>query len=136
MLPCGRLGSGLLGRHGGPRRHEQLEQVMVVREAVGCLPPAAGGPCLYVTSAALGQSTNVVTFLIVFPIQNSQNRDTIALQIKLDELLLRTKARPIVGIEDSAWRRRDGFPVTNVHARPDPELRSLGPVRSHPDGMH
>jgi low affinity Fe/Cu permease len=31
--------------------------------------------------------TNVVTFLMVFIIQNSQNRDTRATQLKLDELL-------------------------------------------------
>ena len=31
--------------------------------------------------------TNVVTFLMVFVIQNSQNRDTKATQLKLDELL-------------------------------------------------
>jgi len=31
--------------------------------------------------------TNVVTFLMVFIIQNSQNRDTKATQLKLDELL-------------------------------------------------
>jgi low affinity Fe/Cu permease len=32
-------------------------------------------------------TTTIVTFLMVFLIQNSQNRDTEALQIKLDELL-------------------------------------------------
>ena len=31
--------------------------------------------------------TNVVTFLMVFIIQNSQSRDTKATQLKLDELL-------------------------------------------------
>ena len=34
-------------------------------------------------------STTIVTFLMVFIIQNSQNRDTAAMQIKLDELILR-----------------------------------------------
>ncbi|WP_377840442.1 low affinity iron permease family protein [Bosea sp. UC22_33] len=32
-------------------------------------------------------STTIVTFLMVFIIQNSQNRDTAAMQIKLDELI-------------------------------------------------
>lgn len=35
----------------------------------------------------INTSTTIVTFLMVFLIQNTQNRDTQALQIKLDELL-------------------------------------------------
>jgi low affinity Fe/Cu permease len=35
----------------------------------------------------INTSTTIVTFLMVFVIQNSQNRDTAAMQIKLDELL-------------------------------------------------
>jgi low affinity Fe/Cu permease len=37
----------------------------------------------------INTSTTIVTFLMVFIIQNSQNRDTAAMQIKLDELLLK-----------------------------------------------
>lgn len=32
-------------------------------------------------------ATTIITFLMVFIIQNSQNRDTEALQIKIDELI-------------------------------------------------
>jgi len=37
----------------------------------------------------INTSTTIVTFLMVFLIQNTQNRDTIALHAKVDELLIR-----------------------------------------------
>jgi low affinity Fe/Cu permease len=46
-------------------------------------------------------STTIITFLIVFLIQNSQNRDAAALQAKLDELIRATRAarNEFIGIE-------------------------------------
>ena len=35
----------------------------------------------------INTGTTIITFLMVFLIQNTQNRDTMALQIKLDELI-------------------------------------------------
>lgn len=46
-------------------------------------------------------ATTIVTFLMVFLIQNSQNRDAAALQAKLDEVIrsLRTARNEFIGIE-------------------------------------
>ena len=39
----------------------------------------------------INTSTTIVTFLMVFLIQNTQNRDTLAIQLKLSELVLAMK---------------------------------------------
>ena len=48
----------------------------------------------------INTGTTIITFLMVFVLQNSQNRDGKALQAKLDELILTSKAQnKFVGIE-------------------------------------
>ena len=49
----------------------------------------------------INTGTTIVTFLMVFLIQNTQNRDGKAVQLKLDELILASKARnAFVNLED------------------------------------
>jgi low affinity Fe/Cu permease len=51
---------------------------------------AASGPLFGYSDTwqlVINTSTTIITFLMVFVIQNTQNRDTAAIQIKLDELI-------------------------------------------------
>ena len=50
----------------------------------------------------INTATTVVTFLMVFLIQNTQNRDSKAVQLKLDELIraLKTARNELVDLED------------------------------------
>lgn len=50
----------------------------------------------------INTSTTIITFLMVFIIQHSQNRDTVALQLKLNELIAATKgaSNRLIAIED------------------------------------
>src|ERR1700743_322317 len=51
----------------------------------------------------INTGTTIITFLMVFLIQATQNRDTLALQLKLDELILATRnaRNQIAGIEEA-----------------------------------
>ena len=49
----------------------------------------------------INTGTTIVTFLMVFLIQNTQNRDSRALQLKIDELIRTSRSRNwMVGLED------------------------------------
>jgi low affinity Fe/Cu permease len=57
----------------------------------------------------INTGTTIVTFLMVFLIQATQNRDTLALQLKLDELIVATQAahNEMAGIEEADEKALD-----------------------------
>jgi low affinity Fe/Cu permease len=74
---------------------------------------AASGPLVGFTDTwqlIINTSTTIITFLMVFLIQNTQNRDNAALQAKLDELIRTSKAsNRFIGIEHLTDRELEGI---------------------------
>ncbi len=94
----------------------------------------------------INTGTTVVTFLMVFVIQQSQNKDSVALHLKLNELLAshRAASNQLIGIEDASedeLRRlaaaylRLSTKQTDEVASPEPEHSARAePAQTSPGG--
>jgi low affinity Fe/Cu permease len=90
---------------------------------------AVTGPVFHYSDTwqlVINTGTTIVTFLMVFLIQNTQNRDTVALQLKLDELILATRgARNHLACIEAGSEKDLEAARAEVHARAEhPELES------------
>jgi low affinity Fe/Cu permease len=75
---------------------------------------AVSGPIFHYSDTwqlVINTGTTIITFLMVFLIQNTQNRDGAALQAKLDELIRVTKEarNDFVGIEKKPEKELDAM---------------------------
>ena len=73
---------------------------------------AATGPFVHFSDTwqlVVNTGTTIITFLMVFLIQSTQNRDTKALQVKLDELIRATEGAraEFIGMEKKSERVMD-----------------------------
>jgi low affinity Fe/Cu permease len=85
----------------------------------------------------INTGTTIITFLMVFIIQNTQNRDSKAMQVKLDELIRATEGAHNVLLDLEQLTERDLNRLRNRYialaAAARSELAAGRPDTGHPD---
>jgi low affinity Fe/Cu permease len=99
---------------------------------------AATGPIFNYSDTwqlVINTSTTIITFLMVFLIQHTQNRDTLAIQLKLSELIIAMQEaeNKIAAAEDlteeeleelhEEYRRRAEHTLEHLHQRRDKDVK-------------
>jgi len=97
--------SDLFGRMASTTAHWTGKPIAFLLASACVVVWAATGPLFHYSDTwqlVINTSTTIVTFLMVFLIQNTQNRDTMALQLKLSELVLAVNEAEdrVAGAED------------------------------------
>jgi low affinity Fe/Cu permease len=77
----------------------------------------------------INTGTTIITFLMVFLIQATQNRDTLALQIKLSELILALEGarNELAAVEKQSEKALESI-AEDIHERANAPLASGEPV--------
>lgn len=86
----------------------------------------------------INTGTTIVTFLMVFLIQNTQNRDTEALQIKLDEIIrsLRGARNEVLDLEEMDEKQLNAIREEYLHLAEHARLHIEGRSRVVPYKDH
>src|SRR6266536_5369300 len=96
---------------------------------------AATGPIFKFSDTwqlVINTGTTIVTFLMVFLIQNTQNRDAVALHLKLDELLRAVKGARTTLVNLESWTDDELAELQREFER----LRHRLENRRQPTGQH
>lgn len=93
---------------------------------------AVSGPLFRFSASwqlVINTGTTIVTFLMVFLIQQSQNKDSVALHLKLNELLAadRNASNRMIGIED--LDEQDLRDVATFYAKLAERAKTTGPTK-------
>ncbi|PYL83281.1 MAG: hypothetical protein DMF23_10085 [Verrucomicrobia bacterium] len=88
----------------------------------------AAGPCFHYWDTwqlVINTATTVITFLVVFLIQNTQNRDARALHLKLDEVIraIRSARNEMISIEHLSDEELEGLTKHYDRLRAECEAR-------------
>jgi low affinity Fe/Cu permease len=90
----------------------------------------ATGPVFHYSDTwqlVINTGTTIITFLMVFLIQNTQNRDSLALQLKLSELVIAIKGakNQIANIEDATEEELEALQkeIKRRASKPDAKIK-------------